>query len=161
MNKDSKIDFRARRAAFDWLRRQVSEDGVVAHDVVSQGIRHEGQQLPLLNVKGGIHIPRGMDLPLSVRTSPTSKYDNELGTDQRLRYRYAGTDPEMWVNVAMRTAMENSTPLIYFHGIANWRYVALWPVFVIDDSPDDLTFTIACEHAAFVDKVLEHEDQGW
>ena len=102
-----------------------------------------------------------MKLPLSIRSSPRGPYENKLGIDKQLRYRYAGTDPQMWVNVAMRAAMEEGVPMIYFHGIENWRYIALSPVFVVGDTPEDLTFTIACEHAAFVDKVLEYEDEGW
>ena len=160
MNFDRERDDRVRRAAFEWLQRQVSGEGEVEHDVVNRGFRHEGRQIALVD-KPGILIPRGMKLPLTIRTSPRGPYQNKLGIDKQLRYRYAGTDPQMWVNVALRTAMEERVSLIYFHGIENWRYIALWPVYVIGDSPEDLTFTIACEHAAFVDKVLEYEDEGW
>lgn len=160
MDFDRERDDRVRKAAFEWLGRHVSYDGEVEHDVVSRGFRHEGRQIALVD-KPGILIPRGMKLPLSIRTSPRSQYDNNLGIDKHLQYRYAGTDPQMWVNVAMRAAMEEGVPLIYFHGIENWRYIALSPVYVVGDTPEDLTFTIACEHAAFVDKVLEYEDVGW
>lgn len=157
---DREHDDRVRRAAFEWLRRQVPEEGEVEHDVVSRGFRHEGQQIALVD-KAGILVPQGMKLPMSLRSSPRGPYRNKLGIDRQLQYRYAGTDPQMWVNVAMRAAMEERLPLIYFHGIENWRYIALWPVFVVGDSPEDLTFTIACEHATFVDRVLEYEDEGW
>jgi putative restriction endonuclease len=39
-------------------------------------------------------------------------------------------------------------PLVYFHGIARSRYVAAWPVFVVQDSPASLAFTIAVDDKA-------------
>jgi putative restriction endonuclease len=36
--------------------------------------------------------------------------------------------------------MERGTPLIYFYGIVEGKYLAIWPVFVVGDAPDNLTF---------------------
>ena len=41
--------------------------------------------------------------------------------------------------------MFEQTPLIYFHGIVPGRYIAIWPVFIIGDSPETLTFTVAAD----------------
>ena len=43
--------------------------------------------------------------------------------------------------------MESRLPLAYFHGIVPGRYLAMWPVYVIGDQPEALTFSIAIDDA--------------
>lgn len=43
--------------------------------------------------------------------------------------------------------MQERLPLAYFHGIVPGRYLAVWPVFVVGDDPNGLTFTIAVDDA--------------
>ena len=45
--------------------------------------------------------------------------------------------------------MLRNTPLVYFFGIVPGRYEAIWPVFVVGDDPDHLTFTVVAEDRAF------------
>ena len=39
--------------------------------------------------------------------------------------------------------MANRLPLVYLHGILPGRYAAIWPAFVIEDSIEDLVFTVS------------------
>ena len=49
-------------------------------------------------------------------------------------------------NVGLRQANESkSIPLIYLHGIVKGRYVAAWPVFIVNDNPGSLTFNVAVD----------------
>jgi putative restriction endonuclease len=45
--------------------------------------------------------------------------------------------------------MQERLPLVYLHGVVPGRYVATWPVFVVRDRPDELTFSIAVDDVAY------------
>ena len=60
-------------------------------------------------------------------------------------YRYRGTDPDHHENVGLRRAMRRQLPLVYFHGVSPGWYRPEWPVFIVGDDPDALTFTVAME----------------
>ena len=147
-HRDYSVDFdrnheqRARGAAFDWLARQVSIHGdVLPRSVLQQGFELDGQRVPLVS-RQGIFKPAVMQLPLSITTSPKGPYEDGIGPDNLLRYRYRGDDPYHRDNVGLRTLMHNGLPLAYFHGIVPGRYLAMWPVYVIGDEPEALTFSI-------------------
>ena len=93
-----------------------------------------------------------MDLPLSITTSPNGPYNDRMGADKLLRYKYRGTDPNHRDNVGLREVMRLGLPLVYFHGLVPSRYMAIWPVHLVDDSPGSLEFSVSCEEAGFVDR---------
>ena len=111
-----------------------------------RGSNFIGRRVPLIGPQG-IFKPALMQIPLSITTSPKGPYDDAIGTNNLLRYRYRGTDPSHRDNVGLRFAMHNNLPLAYFHGVVPGRYLAMWPVYVIHDSSDALTFSIAIEDA--------------
>ena len=88
-----------------------------------------------------------MEAPLSITTSPNSPYEDTIGEDDLLQYRYKGTDPNHRDNVGLRFAMQEKLPLIYFHGLVPGRYLAWWPVHVVRDRPDDLAFGVSLDDA--------------
>ena len=147
MDFDRNHDQRARAAAFDWLAKQVSLHGdVLPRAILVQGFELDQQRVPVIGPQG-IFKPALMQLPISIATSPKGPYDDAIGSDNLLRYRYRGTDPGHRDNVGLRTAMQNHLPLAYFHGIVPGRYHAMWPVYVIGDAPEALTFSIAIDDA--------------
>ena len=151
MDFDQNHDRRVRGAVFDWLARQVSIHGdVVPRTVLVEGFELDQRRVPVVGPQG-IFKPALMQAPLSITTSPKGPYDDALGPDNLLRYRYRGTDPGHRDNVGLRFAMQNSLPLAYFHGFVPGRYVALWPVYVIHDSPETLAFSIVVDDAAQVE----------
>ena len=83
------------------------------------------------------------------RCCQPAAYDDRLEENGVLPYHYRGTDPMHRDNVALRLAMLRRTPLVYFFGIVPGRYDAIWPVFIVDDDPDRLTFTVVVEDPAF------------
>ena len=144
---DRNHDDRVRRAAFDWLIRQVSIHGdVLPRATLAQGFELDQRRVPVIGPQG-IFKPALMQVPLSVTTSPKGPYDDAIGSDNLLRYRYRGTDPSHRDNVGLRFAMQNGLPLVYFHGIVPGRYLAMWPVYVIGDAPESLSFSLAVDDA--------------
>ena len=160
MDFDREHDERVRSAAFGWLASRVSgEDGVVSRNVLTEGFRYQGTRVPLISQQG-IFKPRIMELPLSITTSPNSPYDDEMGADRLLRYKYRGTDPYHRDNVGLREAMRLGLPLVYFHGLVPNRYLALWPVYVVGDSMGGLEFSVTCEDAVSADPIDTLRDEG-
>lgn len=136
---------RFRMAAFKWLEEQTVFDDVLIWSVLQHGFIYEGERISLVGQQG-IWKPRVFDLiPLSIRTSAHSPYDDGLGDDGLLHYKYRGTDPEHRDNRGLRQAMQEQVPLIYFHALSVGKYVAAWPVYIIGDNRQSLTFVVAVD----------------
>ena len=79
-------------------------------------------------------------------------YDDAIGSDGLLRYRYRGRDADD-INhrdhAGLHEAMQRRVPLIYFHGIVEGKYEAEYPVFIVGDSPESLTFTVTVDERRF------------
>ena len=141
-----------RLAAFEFLERQTRMHGdVLPRSVLSEGFEFDGRRVQLVGPQG-IFKPQILTsgIPLTVTTAPPvagrdRPYDDSIGEDGLLRYRYRGTDPRHRDNVGLRRAMQDRVPLIYLHGITPGWYVAQWPVFIVGDDPAGLTFTIAVD----------------
>lgn len=144
-------DLQIRLAAFQWLAEQTNIHGdVLTRDLLRQGLEFEGRQVPLISPQG-IFKPQIMDLPLTIMTSPNSPYDDAFSSSGYLSYRYRGTDPNHGDNIRLRRVFEQKRPLIYLHGIVPGRYLVVWPVYIIADRPESLTFEVAVDDLASVD----------
>jgi len=140
--KDSLI----RAYAFSWLADQVAIHGDVLprRPLLEKGFEFQGERVPLVSMQG-IFKPRIMSLPLTISTAPKGPYDDAFREDGFLSYRYRGINPNHRDNVGLRMIMEQRLPLIYFHGIVPNRYLASWPVYIIADDPQSLTFKVAVD----------------
>jgi putative restriction endonuclease len=65
-----------------------------------------------------------------------------VGTDGLMRYKYRGTDPTHSDNRALRSAMEERAPLVYFVGVAKGIYQAVYPVFLVAEEPAQHQFVV-------------------
>jgi len=142
------FDLRVRLAAFQFLEERVRSIGeVLPLTVLRQGFDFDGGRVPLMNAIQGIFKPAVLrEMPLSITTTPaeddaTRPYDDLMTTDGLL-YRYRGRDPQHPDNVGLRLAMQRQRPIIYFHGIVAGQYFPEWPVYVVGDAPEGLTFTV-------------------
>jgi len=129
-----------RARVFDWLTREREESGEALARNRLESFALDGQRIPLMGPRG-IWKPAVCGLPLSVTTTVGGPYDDAF--DRRagtLRYAYRGTDPNHVDNRGLRRAMVERVPLVYFHAIEPGRYVAAYPVFVVDDHPGQLWF---------------------
>ncbi|MFV1980579.1 MAG: HNH endonuclease [Rhodothermia bacterium] len=144
-------DLRIRLATFDWLAEQTEVHGdVLTRDLLQQGFEFQGKQIPLVSPQG-IFKPRIMELPLTITSSPSSPYDDTFSSSGYLTYRYRGKDPGHRDNVGLRRVFELNRPLVYFFGIVPSRYLAVWPVYIIADHPERLSFELAVDDLATVD----------
>lgn len=148
---DRRYDAQVRTAAFEWLNGQRSELGdVLPRTLLARGFEFGGKRIHVIGPQG-IFKPASLRIPLSITTSPKGPYRDEFGPDGFLRYRYRETGPDHPDNVGLREAMLNGLPLVYFHGVLPGRYVAVWPVFAVDDSRRNRAFSIAVDDPAHID----------
>jgi putative restriction endonuclease len=140
-------DNRVRIAAFQWLEEQVGLHGdVLPRTLLLQGFELDGRRVPLISPQQGIFKPQVLEtVPLSITTTPHGPYDDRLGDDGFILYKYRGEDPMHRDNVGIRIAMARRVPLIYFHGLVPGKYMAVWPVFIQGDDPAALTFHVAVD----------------
>jgi putative restriction endonuclease len=152
------LDQRARLSAFKWLEEQVRIYGdVLPRTILSEGFEFENQRVPLVGPQG-IFKPKLLPhIPLSVTTAPQGPYDDSFGPDGMLMYRYRGTDPQHRDNAGLRMALFRKAPLVYFHGIVPGKYLAVWPVFIVGDEPDKLTFKVAVDLLSYVESDWQGE----
>ena len=140
-----------RSAAFAWLDRQASLHGeVLPLPLLRQGFVWEGQRVPLMGPQGIFKPAVIPEVPLSITTVPVVEgrdrpYEDEVGVDGFLRYRYRGTDVRHRDNIGLRRAMEHQVPLVYLYGTVPGWYRPEWPVFIVGDDPSALTFTVAID----------------
>jgi putative restriction endonuclease len=153
-----KQDYAVRRAAFNWLDHQVTIHGdVLPRDLLAQGFEWEGVRVPLLGPQG-IFKPRILDIPISITSIPSGPYDDGYSQDGKLLYRYRGTDPQHRDNVGLRNAMRRRIPLIYFYRLDKGKYLAVWPVFIVADQPNTLTFMVEVDDALSVARTISREN---
>jgi len=157
-----------RQAAFDHLNalERLSADGGLRSADINT-FAFDGRPLRLI-VQTGIWKPAGMTAALSIRTTYTppselAPYEDDLGTDGLVRYKYRGTDPNHSDNRALREAMRVEAPLIYFVGIASGVYTALYPVWIIGEDPSRHEFTVAVDPAqrAFAGADVSWAERGY
>jgi putative restriction endonuclease len=95
-----------------------------------------------------------MVLPISITTTCNSPYSDSFTPEGLLNYKYRGTNPNHPDNVGLRDLMHKKIPLIYFHCIVPGKYLATWPVFIMGDDRYSLTFTVAVDDQAYLDKEI-------
>lgn len=144
-----------RIAAFKWIEEQVQIYGeVLPRILLEMGFIFNGQRITLVGPQG-IWKPSVFErIPISITTVAGGPYDDFFTKDGFLNYRYRGTNINHRDNVGLREAMLKQIPLIYFHGIVPGKYLAVWPVFVIGDNPETLSFTLAADEPISVAQYL-------
>lgn len=147
-------------AHLDQLRLRAPDGALRSADINT--FTYDGRAMRLI-VQTGIWKPAGLEAALSIRTTftPPSElppYEDDLGTDGLVRYKYRGTDPNHSDNRALREALRQRTPLIYFVGIAKGVYSAHYPVWIIAEDRNRLEFTVAVDEAQ---RLFGNVDLAW
>jgi putative restriction endonuclease len=158
------VDGRVRLAAFAFLTKQTLTYGdVLPYSVLLAGFAFESERVPLLGPQG-IFKPKVLStIPLSITTAPVVEgkerpYEDEIGSDGTLTYRYRGTDPAHRDNVGLRMAMQMHVPLIYLFGVAKGSYLPAWPVFIVGDDPTALSFKVEVDAASSLRELLSRTE---
>jgi putative restriction endonuclease len=148
---EANLDTRVRTQAFQFLAEQTRLHGeVVPRDLLERGFDFEGRRVPLIGPQGIFKPALLAEMPISITTIPVKEgearpYDDGVGTDGFLRYRYRGTDPGHRDNQGLRLAMARGVPLIYLYGVTPGRYMPVWPVYIVRDHPAELSFSVAVD----------------
>lgn len=103
-----------------------------------------GESIFLLGSKGKWK-PKQLEFPISIMSDPKGKYPDGFITESLLHYSYEGTDPNLWTNSLLREIMQNKIPLIFLLKILKGKYFVYFPVYIINDEPNALRFTVAVE----------------
>lgn len=145
------VDHQVRLASFDWLTKQTQlHSDVLPRKLLEQGFTFQGERVSLVGASG-IWKPRVLtEIPLSITTTSSGPYEDAFRSDDLLEYKYRGTDPNHRDNVGLRKAMEQRIPLVYFQSHVPGKYSAVWPVYIVGDNRETLTFTVAVDDYAYV-----------
>jgi len=150
--KSEDIDSQVRNLAFKFLKEQTDRHGdVLPRRILELGFEFQDHRISLIGPQG-IFRPAIIPMPISITSAPMvlgreRPYDDEVGPDGLLRYRYRGTNPQHRDNIGLRLAMQRNVPLIYNHGVLPGKYIPIWPVYVSADDPANLTFSVAVDDA--------------
>ncbi len=150
-------DAALRAAVFEHLDRLVrtSPDGALASADINTFTFH-GRPIRLI-VQTGIWKPAELSAALTIRTTFTPpnqppRYSDDVGDDGLVRYKYRGTNPDLSDNRALRTAMVQRLPLVYFVGVARGIYVPRYPVWLVGENPAGHEFAVAVDEGQrFID----------
>lgn len=148
---EADLDTRVRTRAFQFLTEQTRPHGeVLPRDLLERGFDFEGRRVPLIGPQGIFKPALLAEMPISITTVPVREgearpYDDGVGPDGFLRYRYRGTDPGHRDNQGLRLAMTRGAPLIYLYGVTPGRYMPVWPVYIVRDHPAELSFSVAVD----------------
>lgn len=149
------MDDQIRLAAFEWLDKQsIIHGDVLPRGLLENGFLFNGARITLIGAKG-IWKPKAMIYPISITTISNGTYSDLLTNDGFLKYKYRGQDPNHPDNHGLRSLISLQKPLIYFHSIIKGKYLATWPVYIINDSKHDLVFTVAVDDIKAINKDLE------
>lgn len=144
------MDDQIRLAAFDWLNKQVIIHGdTLPRNVLTEGFPYSGQKIRLMGPQG-IWKPQQMDLPISITTVINGPYDDKPDKKGFLTYRYRGNNPNHRDNIGLRETMRLRKPLVYFFNIFPGKYLATYPVFIVNDDPAHLSFTVAVDDILYL-----------
>lgn len=150
-------ELQIRLQVFNWLKKAVEIHGdVLPRKILEHGFEFNGERITLVGAQG-IWKPSSFEIPISITTTPNSPYSDSFSKEGMLLYKYQGTDPMQWDNAGLRKAMQNQIPLIYFHGIVPSRYLAVWPVFIVGDDQQNLTFKVAVEEENILANLKDKE----
>jgi putative restriction endonuclease len=153
------FDHRVRMAAFNFLTKQVELHGeTLPISVLRKGFDFEKHEVKLIGPQGIFKPAILPEIALTITTAPVIEgvprpYEDSVNHDGLILYRYRGKDPQHRENRGLRKAMVDKVPLIYLFGVVPGRYMPVWPVYVVGDNPQALTFTVAVDDANSLQKV--------
>jgi putative restriction endonuclease len=145
------LDDRLRAAAFTYLTgltTRIGDQRVSYRDL--ETFEFEGRLVPLIQRMRGIRVVSGLEAALSILTTFAARpedrpYEDTEGFDGYWRYKWRGTDPEGYDNVALRRAMDLGKPLLWFVGVASGVYVPIYPVWLVGEEPAEHQFVVALD----------------
>lgn len=146
----AKNEHALRIAALEWLRARTNDglDALTSEEIGE--FRFRGEPFRLMDAQRGIRKPAVFRSALSIRTTYRPEgaerpYDDDLGADGLVRYKWRGTDPAHPENRALREAMRLGEPLIWFWGVGVALYKPIFPIYLIAEEANAQQFVVATD----------------
>lgn len=164
MTPDQRLrELATRHAAFAWLDRQRAAGKETFTQEDTTGLILGGETIRLMPTQQGIWKPAQLSAALSFRTvyrpeGSDRPYDDAIGADGFYRYKMRGEDPDHFQNRALRGAMVERLPLIWWLGVQGGGYSALYPVFLVGEEQFDLQFIVDIDAVPQTDIVWPSTD---
>lgn len=141
------FEHRVRAEAMTWLtvRTNDGQDAIRSSDLLDFTV--DGEPFRLMDPQRGIRSPKGFAAALSIRTVYTppnrgAPYEDRVGEDGLLRYKWRGENPDHLENRALRAAMQSQVPLIWFFGAGTAFYKPVFPVYLLSEEREMQQFII-------------------
>ncbi len=149
-------DLAFRESVFAWLRVRQLTSEAFSRDDLSE-FRINGRSQRLVGTQTGIwrlkdHSPAAISILTA--HSPDERrrpYEDTVGEDGLLRYKWRGSNAMLADNVWLRTAMERHLPLVWFIGIGykpgtkTQMFKPQFPVWLVAEEPSQQQFVVAVE----------------
>jgi putative restriction endonuclease len=141
------FDARLRQEAQAWLTVRTHDGQVPISRDDLEDFEFDGRPLKLMDRQRGIRKPKELTAALSIRTTYTVEggarpYEDAVGPDGLLRYKWRGDDPRHAENRALREAMRQQVPLIWFCGVGIGAYRPVFPVYLLWEEPEQQQFVV-------------------
>jgi putative restriction endonuclease len=147
-----------RESAFAWLRARMLTTETFTRDELAM-FEFDGRHHRLVGPQTGIwQVKDRTDGAISILTAYVPDgaprlYDDGVGDDGMLRYKWRGTDPNQADNRWLRRAMERRAPLIWLIGVGHRRGTSTqvfrpeFPVWLVDEEPAAHQFVVAVDES--------------
>lgn len=137
-----------RLAALAWLDAQRAHGKDSWSQPELADFQYGDDRIQLMDRQRGIKKPASMRAAISIRTvyrapGKPRPYEDKTGPDGLLRYKWRGDASGHAENRALREAMVLDLPLVWFVGVADGVYAAIYPVYVLREEPDLQQFVVA------------------
>lgn len=147
---DRDTDAALRADAMQWLALRTNDGSTFLTTEEISEFTFRGERFPLMDRQRGIRKPAVLTSALSIRTTwrpdgAPRPYDDDLGPDGLIRYKWRGDDPDHAENRALRQAMRDEQPLIWFWGVGTGQYMPIFPVFLVAEEPRSQQFVVATD----------------
>jgi len=147
-----------RGAVFEYLERMSVTYGTeLPWSVLYDEFLFEETTLRLLHRGQGIWKPKQLTAALSILTTVDSPYADAFDHDGLLEYQYATGSGAEWQNRSLRAAFDSALPLVHLQGVGDSRFVATWPVFVVQDDPAAGLVKVAVDDPQRIDRAISDE----
>lgn len=139
-----------RAEAIHWLAARTNDglDALTSEQIAE--FTFDGVPFRLMDPQRGIRKPRQFSAALSIRTTyrpvgAERPYEDDMGSDGLVRYKWRGDDPNHAENRALRDAMRERSPLIWFWGVGVALYKPVFPVYLVAEEAAEQQFVVATD----------------
>ncbi len=151
-------DLAFRESVFAWLRVQMLANEAFSRDDLAN-FEYQGRKCRLVGTQTGIwRVKDFSEAAISILTAYVPDglrrpYDDSVGVDGMLRYKWRGSEANTADNVWLRVAMQKQLPLVWFTGVGyldgtkTQVFAPRFPVWLVAEEPDQHQFVVSVEES--------------